>query len=232
MPQLMAHLRKLFGWIDLMIILDQPKKLVMKKLSLLLISVFAVITAQAQTLDSASVKFAKVLDDGKMVFSMPPDFVQTPIVKNMQMHYEFAVKSVDKPYEIRYSVSPMTNKSLAGMYDKKDKSGEEFTAKVISMSVAINVGGGVRDPNIRFGQFPPDHVKKEFGADWGGNWLIPVSNNSFGTEYKYCAMTVLHKSGAADAYIMYLCNSKEDLLTLMKENMKVDGLFYALKFKE
>jgi hypothetical protein len=204
----------------------------MKRLTLLLLTLFSAGITKAQTLDSATIKFTKELEDGKMVFHMPPGFVQTPVVKNMQMHYELALKSVDRPYEIRYSIAPMTIKALAGMYEKKDKSGEELTAKTISMTVAINVGGGVMDPNIGFGQFPPEAVKKEFGADWGGTWFIPVKNNSFGTDYKYCGMTVLHKSGAADAYIMYLCNSKEDLVSLMKENMRVDGLFYALKFKD
>ncbi|TSJ43382.1 hypothetical protein FO440_04085 [Mucilaginibacter corticis] len=205
----------------------------MKKLSLLIILFFtaAISHAQTATIDSTDVKFKKVLDDGQMVFTMPPGFGATPIVKNRQMHYEFAIKSIDKPYEIRYSIAPMTIKALADMY-ARDKSKEELTAKTLSMTVALNVGGGGWDPTMGFGPFPPQSVKSEFGADWGGTWFINVKNNSFGTEYKYCGMTTLHKSGVADAYIMYLCNSKEDLITLMKENMKIDGLFYALKFKQ
>lgn len=203
----------------------------MKILNLFIALLFVATISNAQTVDSTEIKFKKVLDDGKMMFTMPEGFVKIPIVKNMQMHYEFAVKSVDKPYEVRYSVSPMTIKSLADMY-AKDKSKEELTARTLSMTVALNVGGGSWDPTMGFGPFPPEAVKREFGADWGGTWFITVKNNSFGTEYKYCGMTTLHKSGAADAYIMYLCNSKEDLITLMKDNMKVDGLFYALKFKD
>jgi len=204
----------------------------MKKPSLFVVLLFAATVAKAQAIDSTEIKFKKILDDGKMTFTMPEGFVTIPIVKNKQMHYEFAVKSVDKPYEIRYSVSPMTIKGLAGMYENKDKSKEELTARTLSMTVALNVGGGSWDPTMGFGPFPPEAVKREFGADWGGTWFITVKNNSFGTEYKYCGMTALHKTGAADAYIMYLCNSKEGLITLMKENMKVDGLFYSLKFKD
>ncbi|MDB5002815.1 MAG: hypothetical protein JWQ34_1040 [Mucilaginibacter sp.] len=204
----------------------------MKTLHLLIALLFAATIANAQAIDSTEIQFQKVLDDGKMTFTMPPGYVTTPIVKNRQMHYEFAVKSVDKSYEIRYSVSPMTIKGLAGMYENKDKAKEELTARTLSMTVALNVGGGLWDPTMGFGPFPPEAVKREFGADWGGTWFINIKNNSFGTEYKYCGMTTLHKTGAADAYIMYLCNSKEDLITLMKDNMKVDGLFYALKFRD
>jgi hypothetical protein len=204
----------------------------MKRFYLLMtVLLTATITYAQSSTDSTEVKFKKALDDGKMVFTMPPNFVAIPIVKNRQMHYEYAIRSVDKPYEVRYSIAPMTIKALADMYER-DKSKEELTAKTLSMTVALNVGGGSWDPAMGFGPFPPRSVKSEFGADWGGTWFINVKNNSFGTEYKYCGMTTLHKSGAADAYIMYLCNSKEDLITLMKDNMKVDGLFYALKFKQ
>lgn len=55
----------------------------MKKLSLLIILLFtaAISHAQTATIDSTDIKFKKVLDDGKMVFTMPPGFVATPIVK-------------------------------------------------------------------------------------------------------------------------------------------------------
>lgn len=56
----------------------------MKTLNLLLALLFAATIANAQAVDSSEVKFKKVLDDGKMMFTMPEGFVKIPIVKNMQ----------------------------------------------------------------------------------------------------------------------------------------------------
>lgn len=79
--------------------------------------------------------------------------------------------------------------------------------------------------------FPPEAVKQEFGADWGSTTIIEIQNDSFGTSYKYCMMTTLHKNDIADAYIFYLSDTKENLMTLLTEYVAKTGAFYALKFK-
>jgi hypothetical protein len=80
----------------------------MKKLSLLLLIVFIAATANAQsTLDSTAQKFSALVDETGMAFNKPAGTIQIPIVKNMQMHYEFAVKYPDKPLEIRYAIASL-----------------------------------------------------------------------------------------------------------------------------
>jgi hypothetical protein len=211
----------------------------MKRLQLLMVLLFVATLTYAQSAtDSLAVKFSELVKANNMEFTMPAGTTPIPIVKNRQMHYEYAVKFTDKPIEIRYSIASMTN--MVAEYKKflKEKPvGNSMiepnqTSKAIAYAVATNVGGGIRDPEVRFKPFPPEHIKPEFGADWGGTWVIPVKNNSFGTEYKFCIMTVLHRDDVADAYIMYLGNTPQELVAMFQANPGMGGLFYALKFKQ
>jgi hypothetical protein len=102
------------------------------------------------------------------------------------------------------------------------------TSKAIAYAVAINVGGGVRDPTVRFKPFPAEHIKPEFGADWGGTWVIPIKNNSFGTDYKFCIMTVLHRDDVADAYVMYLGNTPQELVDMFRPTQAWVAYFMPL----
>jgi hypothetical protein len=209
----------------------------MKKLNLFLILLFTVTAASAQSLvDSTFIKYQKDLDDSQMVFTQPNGTTPIPIVKNRQMHYEFAVKFNDKPVEIRYAISSLSARAAEYQKYLKEKPpgvtmiNPNSQPEVYAFTIAINVGGGIMDPKIGFNPFPPQNVKAEFGADKGGTWIIPIKNNSFGTDYKFCIMTSLHKDDIADAYIMYLGNSREELVDMFNKGGM--ALFYALKFKQ
>jgi len=182
--------------------------------------------------------FQNVLNLGKMSFIMPKDAIPIPVVKNMQMHYEYAVTFKDQPFEVRYSVAP-TGYTVAEAYTggkgiapkKSPMPDDEFGAKVTSTVVAMNVAGGKGSPGMGSKPFPPEAVKKDFGADWGSTTLIPIINNSFGTEYKFCMMVTLHKKETANAYIFYLGNDRESLVKLLTAYIANTGSFNALKFK-
>lgn len=182
--------------------------------------------------------FQNVLNLGQMTFTMPKDAIPVPVVKNKQMHYEYAVTFKDQPFEVRYSVAPV-GYTVAEAYTggkgvtphKNEKIEDEFGAKVNSTVVAMNVAGGTATQGMGSNPFPPEAVKKEFGADWGSTTIIPIGNNSFGTEYKFCIMVTLFKKDAATAYIMYLSDTKENIMKLMGELIAKTGSFYALKFK-
>jgi hypothetical protein len=210
----------------------------MKKLSLLLLIVFTATIANAQSAtDSTTQKFLTLLDETGMMFKQPEGIIPIPIVKNMQMHYEFAVKYPDKPLEIRYAVDPLKQRvDEYNEWKKNPKPGEtridpNNMAKSMAYVVSLNVGGGSMDASIGFNPFPPDAVKKEFGADWGGTSIIPVKNTSFGTNYKWCLMIALHKNNVADAYVFYLIDTREHLNSLLKDDAAMAS-FYALKFKD
>lgn len=182
--------------------------------------------------------FQNVLNLAQMTFTMPKDAIAIPIVKNNQMHYEYAINFKDQPFEVRYSVAPVgytVAEAYTGGKGITPRKGSNFEnesgAKVTSAVVAINVSGGKPIQGVGSKSFPPDAVKKEFGADWGSTTIIPLENNSFGTEYKFCIMVTLFKKDVANAYIMYLSDTKENLVKLMGELIATKGSFYALKFK-
>jgi hypothetical protein len=210
----------------------------MKTLRLLMLLLFSAVIANAQTVDSTEIKFKKVLEDNHMEFSMPKGTTVVPLVKNRQVRYDYAVKFDDKPIEIRYSIFSLDKQVaeykdfLKGHAPGSAMADPNSSSMAFSYTVAINVGGGSMDPAIKFNPFPAEHVKPEFGADAGGTWIVPIKNNSFGTEYKVCIMISLHRYDIADAYIMYLGNSGQELFQMFKENTAVGGLFYSLKFKE
>ncbi|MBC7400445.1 MAG: hypothetical protein H7289_10905 [Mucilaginibacter sp.] len=209
----------------------------MKKSTLLLLILFSAAIANAQSAaDSTLQKFLTVLDENGMIFKKPEGTIQIPIVKNMQMHYEFAVKYPDKPLEIRYAISSLKERvDEYNEWKKNPKPGEtrvdpNTLAKSMAYVVSLNVGGGSMDPSIGFSAFPPQDVKAEFGADWGGTSIIPVKNTSFGTDYKWCLMLVLHKNSVADSYVFYLTDTREHLNNLLKDDAAMVS-FYALRFK-
>ncbi len=182
--------------------------------------------------------FQNVLDLAKMTFAMPKDAISIPVVKNRQMHYEYAITFQNQPFEVRYAVGPM-GYTMAEAYTGgkgitphiEPTLNGELGAKMLSTTVALNVAGGTETPGMGSNPFPPEAVKKEFGADWGSTTIIPIGNNSFGTEYKFCVMVTLFKKDVAQAYVMYLSDTKENLMKLMGELIAKTGAFYALKFK-
>ncbi len=210
----------------------------MKRISFLILIVLTAAVANAQSaIDSTTQRFLTILDETGMVFHQTGGTIQIPIVKNMQMHYEFAVKYPDKPLEIRYAIASLKDRVADyNEWRKNPKPGEIRTdpntlAKSMAYVVSLNVGGGSMDPSIGFNPFPPEAVKAEFGADWGGTSIIPIKNTSFGTDYKWCLMLVLHKNSVADSYVFYLTDTREHLNTLLKDDAAMAS-FYALKFKK
>lgn len=215
----------------------------MKTLRFFMLLLLATGIAKAQSTNTTTLTalpdtFQNVLNLGQMSFTIPKDAIPIPVVKNMQMHYEYAITFKDQPFEVRYSVAP-TGYTVAEAYTggkgitpkKSPIRDDEFGAKVTSTVVAMNVAGGKGSPGMGSQPFPPEAVKKEFGADWGSTTLIPISNNSFGTEYKFCMMVTLHKKETANAYIFYLGNDRESVVKHLTEYIAKTGSFYALKFK-
>lgn len=218
----------------------------MKTLKIFALLLLTVVIANAQSSTDVSGvtksalpdTFQNVLDLAQMTFIMPKDAIPIPIVKNKQMHYEYAITFKDQPFEVRYSIAPV-GYTVAEAYTggkgitphKEAKVEDEFGAKVTSTVVAMNVAGGRPTQGMGSNPFPPEAVKKEFGADWGSTTIIPLGNNFFGTEFKFCVMVTLFKKDVASAYVMYLSDTRENVIKLMGELVAKTGGFYALKFK-
>ncbi|HXF90713.1 MAG TPA: hypothetical protein VNJ29_02150 [Candidatus Nitrosotenuis sp.] len=158
-------------------------------------------------------KFWNLLQENKMMYSLPSGFVQTPIITNSDVEYDFAIKSKDKKMEIRYKIWPIIR--------PEQNSNNMSDAMLLTMALNISNGKMVT-PN----QFPEQSVKEEFGADKGSTTMVPT-DSEFGKGYKMCMINVIHKENVADAYTFYLFDDPKTLIQVMG-NMAV---FHALKFK-
>lgn len=202
-------------------------------IALLLVS--AGVQAQSK-FSTDEARFYKLLNQTGLTFKSPLGAIKTPVVKNTEVAYNYAVKYPTRNMEIRYLVVPYTGKPM--------KTGKTADSKIIgtidtaiikkvdgyAKKLATKAGGGVEDKSIQVGGFAPEQAKKEFNADRMTYWMIPVKNNSFGTSYKFCNMVAIHKDNVGDAYIFYLSNSIQDLMKNFKE-IGPYNVYYSLRFK-
>lgn len=74
----------------------------MKKITSLVIGFFLLVLTSFTTEKTTSA-FQEKLLEAKMNFEMPKDFKEVPIISNMQMNYDYAIKHVEKNFEVRFS---------------------------------------------------------------------------------------------------------------------------------
>jgi hypothetical protein len=193
---------------------------------------FIAATTHAQS-KNGNVDFNQIVNKIGMTFSTPKGSVKAAVVKNKQIAYQYAVKYPDHNLEIRYLVMPSAGKATkAPVASPGNKSASQINDPfdMFCMDLATKAGGGIKDPQIQVAGFDPAQGKKEFGADKITFWMIPVKNNSFGTEYKFCNMVAMHKENGANAFVFYLANSLQDITKAFGE-IGPRNVYYNLKYK-
>lgn len=169
-------------------------------------------------------EFKSILDDCGMNFTKPTGFLESKIIDNDDMDYEYALKYSDKDFEVRYSIRPIRYKNYANETVKKEMEDQRVFRNsqygIILQTVILNITGGV-DYEVQ--AFDKDAVKKEFNADWGATTFVELDSD-FGKGFKYCMIVAIHKNDVADAYYFYLSNSKDKFMDY------VDPLFHSLRF--
>lgn len=199
-------------------------------IALLFVSVYTY--AQSKTVHT-NASFSQLLNKSGMTFKEPKGSVKAAIVKNKATTYQYAVKYPERNLEIRYLITPSTGnvtKPAAGPKNNKPAAPINDPFDTFCMELATKVGGGAKNPEIQIGGFEPAQAKKEFGADKATFWMIPIKNNLFGTEYKFCNMVVMHKENGANAFVFYLANSLQDIMTAFKE-IGPNNVYYSLRYK-
>lgn len=191
-----------------------------------LIAVFFLIILTSLTPDKPASVFQEKVLKAKMTFVMPKGFQETEIISNKQMNYDYAMKNVERNFEVRLAIRPLDD--LLKSYNEKEsnkKPGENQISpnkfyQGAFIATLMNISGGHK-PNG--GPFPKEAVKSEFNADWGASSMLEVGKE-FGQDYKYCVVVAIHKDDVADAYYFYLANDKETIQELMP------SIFHCLKF--
>lgn len=169
-------------------------------------------------------EFTETISNCGMTFTLPLKLVDSKVVNNDDMEYDYALKYKDKDFEVRYAIRPiLLNKYSSAAEQKEMESQKAFRNsqyRIILETIILNITGGV-DHKIQ--EFDPQAVKTEFNADWGATTFVEL-NSGFGKGFKYCMIVAIHKKDKADAYYFYMSNSKENF----SENM--DPLFHTLRF--
>lgn len=184
------------------------------------------------TNEKTTSEFQKKLLEAKMSFNMPEGYKEVPIIKNMQMNYEFAIKNIEKDFEVRYAIQPLADALKNHQEKEKNKKEDEINLdpntlhKATFLTVLMNISG-VMDltggKTRKISTFPAEAIKAELNADWGAMTLIEV-RKEFAQDYKYCMPVTIHKDDAADAYFFYLANDQQTIIELMHT------VFHSLKF--
>ena len=192
----------------------------MKILTLVIVLIILTTNAFGQNFN----EFKSMLDDCGMNVNIPKGFVESAIIDNKDMGYEYAIKYPDKDFELRYSIRPIRYKKYANDTLKNEMESQRAFRNsqynIILETVILNITGGV---DYKVQAFNKEAVKKEFNADWGATSFVDLKSE-FGKGFKYCMVVTIHKDDFADAYYFYLSNSKEKF----SENM--DPLFHTLRF--
>lgn len=182
----------------------------------------------------------KQLLAARMTLTPPPGWTETPVIRNDQMDYDYALRYPSHQLEVRYAVRPLTD-MLAEYARSKTKKNVTMVDpnrmyETLFRTIVLNVGMGAQtgsDMAAGFSKplqtFPPAAVKAEFGADWGATALLEPGPE-FGQTYKHCLLVGLHKNGAADAYCFYLFDDQKDLADVVFGD-PAKAAFHSLRFQ-
>jgi hypothetical protein len=169
-------------------------------------------------------EFEALVKESGMTLNIPESFVESPIVANKNMDYEYAVKYPDKDFILRFSIRPIQSKVYPNDSVKKaverNIKVRNTTYEANMKSVLYAISGGY---DYEFKAFDKTAAKDEFNADWGAITLVEL-RSEFGKGYRFCMVVALHKDSVADAYLFFLSNKQDSFPTGMRP------LFHSLRF--
>lgn len=186
----------------------------------------------------------KQLLAARMTLTPPPGWVETPVIANGQMDYDYALRYPGHRLEVRYAVRPLAGMLAEFARSKKQKNvsmvNPDKMYEQVFHTIVLNVGVGGQTSSdmaaalqVEFAkplkEFPSAAVKAEFGADWGATELIQPGPD-FGQTYRHCMLVGLHKNGAADAYCFYLFDDQKELTNVIFGD-PTKAVFHSLRFQ-
>lgn len=167
----------------------------MKRLTLLTFLLLAIACAQVPDSLIAAMKIR---------YKMPEGYREIEAKQEGDVGSQWAIASEKAKVEIRFSIH-----SLRAFKQEYEKSKQDSNQTMLNpnnlfpsltMASALNLSGGdlSTDGLPQFSSFPPDAVKKEFGADAGGVVVVPLKKSY---AHKYCMIMTLHKQNTCDIYV-------------------------------
>ena len=195
----------------------------MRKIFIVAFLTFCTINSFCQTLTLE--EFKKEAELSGLHFEMPIGYTIKAVKENGDLQYSFAIINSERTMEVRYSLFPM--KEMLAEYEKSKKTPNAVMINPNKLHNAIMSANGLNmtsGKDVNIGDFPPQAVKEEFNADYGGSSFFEF-NCEFGKGYKYGQCVCLHKENVADVLITFMSNDKGTHSDLMEIP------FHSLTFK-
>jgi hypothetical protein len=145
----------------------------------------------------------------------PPGYTETPVRKNMDMAYGYAIVSADKRIEMRFALRPydempppMRNLQLSFFY---------FMTGISNLVRGGHVGSFADPQTVPAAHFRADDARlvvvRWFQTDTGAN--------AFGDGYELCSAVFMHRKGIGDAYSFVLFKDRDAIGSMDEELLHV-----------
>lgn len=158
--------------------------------------------------------FKKYLLASQMIYTPGEEFVETSVLTNRELLYQYALKHSSKKLEVRYAFFP---------YAMDQYAANNAVYKEFARTIALNIAGNEKNI-LRQTEFSQRDVTTEFFADWGASILVKCKSG-FGKGYKMAMIVALHKSNVADAYEIFLFDEMVEVMDVFTSQ------YYSIVFK-
>jgi hypothetical protein len=176
--------------------------------------------------------FSALLEKASMNFVKPANTIETPVIVNDELNYQYAIKDTSCKIEIRYLVYPLQD--LINKYNGPhadsgiSRIDPNFLHTNFLLALSLKIEGKQMDmqealPALK--ELSHATADLEFNADWAASIDVQPCDE-FAQKYKYCTVFAIHKDNDADAFVIYLYDNKDTFEELVKPD------FHSLTFKK
>lgn len=206
---------------------------IMKKKLFIALFAFVLVISPSYAGNDLPEEFAELLKRAELTFKIPENFIETEIVENSHMLYEYALKHPTEKFEVRYAIRPIDD--MVKEYDewkKNSKEGEtKFDPRALYPSIVLAVASNISADQIlkeggktdKISSFPEESVRNEFGADAGMTGVVRP-REGFSSDYKHCMVVAINKKDKGTAFCFYLFDDPSILSRVMLP------IFHNLRF--
>ncbi len=159
--------------------------------------------------------FRQLLGEAGLHFVEPPGFTPRPHDLGARIPYEHALRSLDGHMEIRYAIRPLARVEID--YDDPHSSAPEADHLFPLMfdSTTQYLSTHAHTPRR---EYAPEQALELFNADWAAASAFDV-HPEFSDEFSDGLLLALHKSGRADAYVIFLYNPQPEIRQSLKQHL-------------
>jgi hypothetical protein len=162
--------------------------------------------------------FLSFLEKTGIKFAKPPHSIETEVINNDELHYQYALKDTLNNLEIRYVYYPLQElvKHYNGPHSDTgmDMIDPNFMHTNVLLSFCYKIQGkemNLNNPMPEVQELSHATVDLKYNADWGA-YIDLQPCDEFAQKYKYCTLFAMHKDNIADIFIIYLYNNKDAFL--------------------